>query len=221
MADSENSRTLPINRYRNVLQAAGRLLSQMLVTECCAEGSGANEALTKWAAWSLAYRDYSRLCSVQQRLESELLRTSRAQPVDPPVSCSNDAPHIESPAEADVQQDRKASRETPSRSDADFIGSGRQCESVNHSRAKAAEDSASAREQSFAKELWSVSGGSAVSAMAKLHCILEQGEPLPDSAEFPWPQIRSALADLLTASSQNSPAHRVQWEDPHLEICPT
>jgi len=212
MADSENSRTLPSNRYRNLLPATERLLSQMAVTAFCTESRGANEALTKWAAWSLAYHEYSRLCSIQQGLESKLLGSSRVQPVEPPISHSDNAAHIESPAGADGPQGRNASPATSSSSEASLAVCGVNGGSVEHGRAKVAEDAASAREQGLARQLWSVSGGSAVSALAKLHCVLEHGEPAPDSAEFPWPQIRSALADLLTASSRGSPARRVQWE---------
>lgn len=183
MADSENSRTLPSNRYRNLLPATERLLSDLAVGAYGANDYGAPEALAKWAAWSLAHSECSRLCSVQQRLESELFRTTAKQPTE-----------------------RDLSRDTPSSTKAELVMQGRGApdQVAGHNRARAAEDAASAREQLLAEELCSVSEGSAISAMAKLHCVLEQGEPVPDCLEFPWPQIRSALADLLTASTSGT-----------------
>ena len=74
-------------------------------------------------------------------------------------------------------------------------------QTIGYSRAKMAEDAASAREQRLAGELWAASAGSVISATAKLHCVIRTGEPEPDSGEFPWPQIRSALVDLLMTSA--------------------
>lgn len=200
MADSENSRTLPSNRYRNLLLDTERLLSDLEATKCGTKRGGANDALTKWAAWSLAHSDYSRLCRIQQRLEREPSRNARGLPMEPLVSYPDSAEHIEAPEATEGPRELDAFRNTSS-SDADLVALRYQGKSVDYNRAKAAEDASSAREQWFAAELWSVSVGSPVSALAKLHCVLEQGQPAPDSAEFPWPQIRSAIADLLTSIS--------------------
>jgi len=183
MADSENSRTLPSNGYRNLLSATERLLSELAAEKSDAIDADAGEVLTKWTAWSRAYSECLRLCSVQQHLESELFRVATKQP----------------------QGDQYVSDDLPSNSALELAVSDRLSEEsykgLAHRRAKAAEDSASAREQLLAEQLWSASGKSAISAMAKMHCVLEQGEPVANSAEFPWPQIRSALTDLLMAST--------------------
>jgi hypothetical protein len=200
MADSENSRTLPSNRYRNLLAATARLLSEIAVNKGGANGADTTEALTKWSTWSQAYSDYSRLCGVQQRLESELFRTAATEQRVPLPESASFAPS------EPFERDAPAKALSSSEPEVGFRAS--QWDAVDdvagHSRAKAAEDSASAREQLLAADLWSVSGKSAVSAMAKLHCLLEQGEPVPGSGEFPWPQIRSALADLLMASTPDT-----------------
>jgi hypothetical protein len=72
---------------------------------------------------------------------------------------------------------------------------------VGYSRAKEAEDIASATEHRLAEDLWAAVAGSVISATAKLHCIIEQGEPKPNCDEFPWPQVRSVLADLMMTSA--------------------
>lgn len=215
MADSENSRTLPSNRYRNLLPATERLLSE-LAGEGGANGGDPNEPLIRWAAWSLAHAECSQLCSVQQRLERELFRTAATQPMKPPASYQAGIAPTEAPEDATIPRERHASSDVPPSAKAEIAAHHRQWEAtdeaIGHSRAKAAEDAASAREQLLAEKLWSVSGRSAVSAMAKLHCVIEQGEPVADCLEFPWPQIRSALADLLTASTPGAAAFRDHWE---------
>jgi len=190
MADSENSRTLPSNRYRILLPAVEQLLSAMAVGEPGKYDGTADEALLKWTAWSRAHSESLRLCNIQQRLESELFRTASKQALSQRDVSDDLAPSAESELAASARRSEATDESTP------------------HGRAKSAEDAASAREQLLATQLWSVSGKSLVSAMAKLHCVLEQGEPVPNSAEFPWPQIRSALADLLMASTLETPAVR-------------
>ncbi|RYF49529.1 MAG: hypothetical protein EOO38_07705 [Cytophagaceae bacterium] len=70
-------------------------------------------------------------------------------------------------------------------------------ERIGYTRAKAGEDAAAAIEQRFAVELCSHPATSAIAVAAKLHCIVSQGEPGPDNSEFPWPQLRVVLDDLL------------------------
>jgi hypothetical protein len=200
MADSENSRTLPSNRYRNLLSDTAHLLSEMAVKRGDESNGDTTEALANWAAWSLAHADYSRLCIIQQGLEGELFRTAAVQRNESLAAAASI--HGSAPSESE------ASGDMPPRIESDLALRGRQWEAADeaagHSRARVAEDAASARAQLLAADLWSVSGQSAVSAMAKLHCLLEQGEPVPGSGEFPWPQIRSALADLLMATTPNT-----------------
>jgi len=205
MADSEDSRTLPSIRYRNLLSAAEQLLSTAAAESDVKYGE-TGEALMKWTAWSHAHFECLRLCGIQQRLERALFKTVAVQPIDPPELGWPKVAPIQ--AHKDLARRGKQERydDLPlSQKMSELAASNRRSETsktaIAHRRAKAAEDTASAREQFLAQQLWSVSGNSAISAIAKMHCVLEQGEPFPNSAEFPWPQIRSALADLLMAST--------------------
>ncbi|MDI7861906.1 hypothetical protein MRS76_08055 [Rhizobiaceae bacterium n13] len=216
MADSENSRTLPAITPRNFLTATERFLQR-----ATAGGADADAALVKWGPWLAAHRECDRLCSKQQQLETKMFRTVRSPQVEisiPDRAC----PAIAMTAEeidswltgeefAERRADAKAQLEARRR-EWDAVDS-----VVGYSLVKQAEDAAAALEYRLAQELWATPASSTVAAIAKLHSIIWHGTPQPNADEFPWPQIRSVLTDLLRATStlavpvltpeETSPAH--------------
>jgi hypothetical protein len=60
----------------------------------------------------------------------------------------------------------------------------------------ARQDAARERADAVAQPLLKAPAGSLTGIAAKLTLILELGQPSPQDEEFPWPQLRSALADL-------------------------
>jgi hypothetical protein len=68
---------------------------------------------------------------------------------------------------------------------------------LGHSQARQAEFDASVVEDGLAAALWEKPAHSLVGITAKLHAVLSKGEPSEDSDEYPWPQLRSVLADML------------------------
>lgn len=205
MADSENSRTLPPITKRNLLSITERVLEGMASGQGDSGNNDIDDAVTKWAAWWDVHRECARLCSIQQRLESELFRTAESPRVEVRVPNQASPMIADTPEEIDAWLEGEAFAELRERAKVE-LATRRQAwnvadETIGYSRAKAAEDIASAREQRLAEELWATSTGSVAAATAKLHCIIRTGEPEPDSGEFPWPQIRSALVDLLMTSA--------------------
>jgi hypothetical protein len=203
MADSENSRTLPSITHRNLLSVTERFLGEM------AAGQGdvsphIDVSLTRWEAWWRAHRECARLCSVQQRLEAELFRTVDSPRVEIRVPDRTSPAIAATPEEIDAGLEGEEFAELRERAKAELATRRREWEAademIGYSRAKATEDIAAAEEHRVAGELWSTCTGSVVSATAKLHCVITQGEPEPNSEEFPWPQVRSVLVDLLIAS---------------------
>ncbi|RAX39758.1 hypothetical protein, partial [Rhizobium tropici] len=67
---------------------------------------------------------------------------------------------------------------------------------LGYSRAEKAEIRSDRMEMKLADALWEEPAVSVAGAVAKLHAILVTGEQ-GVSQEFPWPQMRSALADLV------------------------
>ncbi|MGV1768228.1 hypothetical protein [Rhizobium rhizogenes] len=68
---------------------------------------------------------------------------------------------------------------------------------VGYSEALEEERRASAVEDEAAETLWDTPAESIIGATAKLHAIATKWQPSLISDEYPWPQIRSVIADLL------------------------
>ena len=63
------------------------------------------------------------------------------------------------------------------------------------------QDAAHQRAEAVAEPLLKAPARSLAGVAAKLTLILELGQPSPQEQEFPWPQLRSALADLRRLAS--------------------
>ena len=205
MADSENSRTLPPITTGNLLSVTERFLEEMAAGQGDSGTADIDDALAKWAAWWDAHHECARLCRIQQQLESELFRTAEGPRVEVHVPNQVRPVIAETIQEIDAWLEGEAFAELRERVKTE-LAARRDAwdtadQAIGYSRAKAAEDAASAMEQRLAEELRAASEGSVASAIAKLHCVIRIGEPEPDSGEFPWPQIRSALTDLLMTSA--------------------
>lgn len=70
-------------------------------------------------------------------------------------------------------------------------------EDVGYSAALEEERHASIVEDEVAETLWNTPAESITGATAKLHAIVTKWQPSLISDEYPWPQIRSVIADLL------------------------
>ncbi|MDL2408089.1 hypothetical protein PY650_21010 [Rhizobium calliandrae] len=68
---------------------------------------------------------------------------------------------------------------------------------VEYQEAKRTEEYAADIEDRLAADLWSTRALSVAGVTAKLFAILKKGEPSNENEEFPWPEIRSVLADLI------------------------
>ena len=78
-------------------------------------------------------------------------------------------------------------------------------EEVGYSSALKEERRASAAEDEVAAILWETPARASAGAAAKLHAIVTKGQPCATSGEYPWPQIRSVIADLLKIDAKTSP----------------
>jgi hypothetical protein len=204
MADSENSRTLPPITHRNLLPATEHFLEELTAGQGDTNTAAEAEALSKWEAWWRAHRECARLCTLQQRLEAELFRTVNSPRVELHIPNRTEPIIAASPEEIDRWLEGEEFADRRARAKAELGDRRREWDAadeiIGYSRAKEAEDIASALEHRLAEELWAIPAGSVVSATAKLHCVIIQGEPKPDTDEFPWPQVRSVLVDLLMTS---------------------
>jgi hypothetical protein len=75
-------------------------------------------------------------------------------------------------------------------------------ELVKYSEAKQAEQAAFEIEDRLAEALWNTPANSLEGVAGKLFAVVKKGEPSEGSDEFPWPCLRSVLADLLRVERQ-------------------
>lgn len=201
MADSENSRTLPAITCRNLLQTAEWFLFNNFSDQELWSPSLCDPALTKWHAWNHAFHELDDLGRAQQKLESRLWSIAPAPLVE--IALTDSATPFFTSSISEIRDRLRGNDFTVARAnaEADLLAKRKQWEAVDeslgYSCAKRAEDDASVVEERLALDLVQAPGMTTVAVAAKLHCILERGSPRPDSEEFPWPEIRSVLIDIL------------------------
>ncbi|MER8963883.1 hypothetical protein [Mesorhizobium sp. M0701] len=76
---------------------------------------------------------------------------------------------------------------------------------IGYSAAMRAEHEAANRAEALLEELSETAATTLAGVAAKLDAILKEGQSSEDDAEFPWPQIRSAIEDIAGISRQREP----------------
>lgn len=214
MTDSDNSRTLPVVTRRRLLSTSATWLAAQVADVNAAFHSennrhnGGDPALMLWQEWMEAHDQVERFCRRQQRLETALIAAVGFPHVDigvPDQECVVAAFTLEeidhrfgdAPENAEAKRTRKA------------LLAERQAawdaldERIGYSRAKEAEEKAFTMREQRLNDLFSRPAGSVVGVAAKLHTVIAMGEDSPGN-EFPWPQIRAAMADLMNLGSRPS-----------------
>ncbi|WP_168878893.1 hypothetical protein [Rhizobium sp. P28RR-XV] len=75
---------------------------------------------------------------------------------------------------------------------------------IGYSEALEEEGRALDVENGVAPTLWDAPASSVAGAIAKLHAVVNKWQPSATSDEYPWPQIRSVMADLLRIDAEMS-----------------
>ena len=209
MADSEISTTLPFVTHRDLLMgtvAAAPYVPRATEAEPFSRGVGGacsfDPALLLWRQWKEANRTAAALCRAQQMLETQLLKT-----VGFPIAATdvetNDREgegvggevefprRHQGPAEASLEcvQGDPASAARQAKWD-------REDRRLGYSAALEAEMAVAEKEQELLDALMAAPATTLAGVAGKLEAIMCEGQPSEDSGEFPWPHIRSVLADL-------------------------
>ncbi|AYD05281.1 hypothetical protein [Neorhizobium sp. NCHU2750] len=169
MADSENSRTVPAITCRNSLNSTEWFLTAQIADQSRFPRGAGNDALALWRAWLLAFERVDRLNAAQQRLEAELLAASSLNVCPEDVGLLS---RVSVMAMADQHV-------------------------CAYSRAEQAANDGADIEDRTAADLCEADVTSIVAVVAKLHCVLQRGQPGVDFDESPWPELRRILRDLL------------------------
>lgn len=212
MADSDNSRSLPVVTRRRLLSTSATWLVAQVGNADAAldladyQPEGGDPALMSWQKWRAAHEQVEKFCRKQQRLETALIAAAGFPHVDtavPDQDCVVAAFTME-------EIDRRfgdAPESAEAKMQAKAVLAERQAvwdaldERMGYSRAKRVEEEAFAKREKRLNDLFSQPAHSVAGVAAKLHVVLAMGEDSPDD-EFPWQQIRAAMTDLLGMSGR-------------------
>jgi hypothetical protein len=204
MADSDNSTTLPRVTRRKLLTA-----SAVAVGAWNADAFAGNEivgeassdpVLTLWHQWQDAHRLTERLRRKQQGLERQLAETVGFPFAMIPLPDGDPVAAYSREAIDDVF--RLAPEETQARAKAEveFVAHqlrwDRADRGIDYSATLQAEREAGERALDLLDAMAATSAASLAGIAAKLDAVLHEGNIWEDGSEFPWPHIRSALADI-------------------------
>ncbi|MER9431619.1 DUF2274 domain-containing protein [Mesorhizobium sp. M0482] len=210
MADSDNTTTLSFVTRRRVL-AAGMITSTALVVEknAFAESPAApsmppDPALALRREWQTAHKLTNRLCRRQQRLETRLvecvgfpcvdvrlpegeeLTVYSIEALDQVLGNGPDTAALREKAETELAAHQ-------ARWDA-------AAEKTGYIAALRAEREAGERATDLLEAFSTTPATTLAGVAGKLDALLREGEAGEECSEFPWPQIRSALSDLVRIS---------------------
>jgi hypothetical protein len=155
-------------------------------------------ALSLWREWQAAHAGAIMLCREQQRLETQLADTIGFPCAVAEIPDAKAPTMVFSLAELD---DLFGAVPRGSKAEAELLDHQARWDEADHlvgyTAAKRAEEQAEEQAQMLAEALWAAPASSLAGVAAKLDAVLAMGEWSQDCQEFPWPQVRSALADLV------------------------
>jgi len=163
-------------------------------------------AILLWQEWHNAYERFMKLCTQQNRLETKVFSMIPSYPSLSLQTEGRDEPVLVS-ARTEIDRWLPGPEHTVARKCAKaklsrlFNAWQRaRCaanEATGYSRVKEAEADASNRADELANVACNTPARSIAGVIAKLHIILTLGEPSQGTDEYPYPQIRLVLTDLL------------------------
>ncbi len=215
MADSDNSMTPPFVTRRRVL-AGGMITSTTLLLEKSALAGNTvvtspppDPALALWREWETAHKLSERLCRSQQRLETRLVESvgfpcvTVRLPEGGNVTVHSIAALYELLGKG---PDMVALRE---KAEFDFAAHQSRwdatAEETGYTAALRAEREAGDRAEDLLEAFSTTPATTLAGVAGKLDAVLREGEAWQECSEFPWPQIRSALSDLVCIARQTMP----------------
>lgn len=224
MGDSDNTRLCPSVTRRMLLtstMAATAMwpLHNGKAVAAAPTGSPAfDPALSLWHEWKAVYIRTAALCRKQQALETLLVNTVGfpqakvrlpGEDVPIPVSGQGDIEELfgDEPTYAEVRAQAEADLA------AHQIRWDVEDKRIGYSAARRAERAAANHEQEVAEMLMMTPATTLAGVGGKLDAILREGESWEDCTDFPWPQIRSVLCDLVCIGQAMQPGIVIPGSD--------
>lgn len=206
MAESEDSTTPFAISWRAILQGTGALPSGTRTG-----GAPFDPALQLWLSWQANHAQVESLTRQWQRIETRLVHSVGFPQVairfsgeeEPKIAHSVDEIEqmLADEPEAEKRRQIAAFEEQKKRWDDEAAALG--FDAVDAELQVALD-----KERGFTASVPGTKAASLPGIAAKLAIVIQLGEPSPRDAEFPWPELRSALADLARLASPEAAATR-------------
>ncbi|RWB56713.1 hypothetical protein [Mesorhizobium sp.] len=220
MGDSDNTTTRPLVTRRRVL--AGTAIAivgskrNAFARNDLETDQSADPAVAVWRKWQAAHEHTERLCRQQQRLERILAETV-GFPCATIMLRDGESLTLHSlRALRDVLDHRPEDTAMRARGEADFAAHQARWDAadreIGYSATLRAEREAADRAEDLLELLSETPSASLAGVVVKLDAVLKVGEGSGDDAEFPRPQIRSALDDVIRIGRGLVPEQRLGLE---------
>jgi len=167
-----------------------------------AGSSAFDPALALWREWQGAHLNTAALCRRQQRLETRLVEAIGFPYAE--VQLPDEDATVVVSWHGDIEDlfgDDSALAARRAQAEADLAAHQARWDAedkrIGYSAAKRAELAAADHEQKLVEVLMATPATTLAGVAGKLDAVLRSGESVEECEEFPWPQIRSALGDLV------------------------
>jgi hypothetical protein len=208
MADSEDTTTLSSVTRSMLLTgtmaatATWPLEYGIGAAEAMADNGASDPALALWHDWKAACLNTVALCQKQQRLETQLVNTVGFPHAKVYLPDEDATVAVGWQGEIGEYFGRDpAFADTRVKAEADLAAHqarwDAEDERIGYSVAKREERIAADREQELVDALTATPATTLAGVAGKLDAVLREGEPFEGCTEFPWPQVRSVLDDIL------------------------
>ena len=199
MADSEDSTTPPAVSWRAILRGTGALPSRKTTG-----GAPSDPALQLWRNWQANHTQVVALTRQWQRIEKKLIHSVGIPEVAIRLS-GEEEPKI---AQSVDEIEELIANEPAIEREVLLAAFDEPQKRWNEAAATLGFDAVDAelraalgKERDFVASVPKTKAASLPGVAAKLAILIQLGEPSPTDAEFPWPELRSALADIARLAS--------------------
>ncbi|TIV58682.1 hypothetical protein [Mesorhizobium sp.] len=205
MATSNHTTTLPFVTRRRLFAgtaiAVVGLQRNAFARNDLEKGQPEDPAVEVWRKWHAAHQQTERLCRQQQGLERKLAETVGFPCATIRLRDGRSVTLHSLSAIGDVLDLGPEDEATRAKAEGDFADHQARWDAadreIGYSATLRAERDAADRVEDLLEALSKTPAVSLAGVAAKLEAALREGVAYEDGAEFPWPQIRSALDDVI------------------------
>ncbi|WP_189343911.1 MULTISPECIES: hypothetical protein [unclassified Mesorhizobium] len=221
MADSDNTTPLRLVTRRMILRSATAIpiagwQPKAVAHNDLEKDQSIDPAVVVWRKWQAAQEQTERLCRQQQYLERKLAETVGFPCATIRLRGGEGVRMHSLRAIREVLDLGPEDLTVHAKAEADFAAHQARWDAVDreigYSAALHAEGEAADRSEDLLEMLSETPALSLGGVVAKLDAVLREGEVSEDSNEFPWPQIRSTLDDVIRIGQQLVPEQMLAIE---------